>query len=221
MGKRQTVKDSQRTQPSSKLKAYCADIYNVDKRLVICAGLPSCGKTLSAIEGSLELVLSNTYDKLIIVRPVIVPACGLLPGSYEEKMGPYTRQAAEYASQCSQISFEGLMQSGRIEIYAADLLQGNRFRNSIIFVDEAQNIHKNDTLSVLSRLGEGSKMIITGDTSLGQQNKRIRENSMLHYLTKKFAGDEDIGVHTFYDEADILGDDFTKKIILALMEDFV
>lgn len=215
-----TVVQKQTTPP--KLKAYIRDLLNPDKRLVFVDGLPSTGKTKCAIENGLKLLRRGKYDKLITVRPVVIPETGYLPGALLEKMYPYIRQAAIYADMCTQEGFDQLIATKRIEVLSADLLQGDRFQNCFVVFDEMQNVHQDKTFAILSRAGEGAKFVCIGDTSKGQRSSKVKKQTMLRYCIENFANDPYASVHTFHDiDNDILGDDFTKHIIKKLAPDFV
>jgi predicted ribonuclease YlaK len=209
-------------QKSVKLEKLKRDLFDDSKKLLFIAGLPSTGKTLSCLEASMELLSTGRYRKLIIAREVIVPKFGMIPGDSKEKMQFHTRQAEEYIEACQQFSFGQMLYGKQIEIIPVDQLQGMRFRNAIVFIDEAQQISKNDTFAILTRRGEDSKFVICGDVSKGQQSKKLKDNNILKYCIDKFKGKPYVGIHTFYDkDKDLLGDDVTKDIIVTLMDDFV
>lgn len=205
-----------------KLQNYKRDLFNPNKRLVFAVGLPSTGKTKKAIEAGIEQVMRMEYEKLIIIRPVLVPEAGLLKGDLLEKMQPYIRQSGIYIEKYEQFTMEDLIKSGRVEILSVDLLQGNRFQNCFVVADEMQNVHMRHTFAFLSRVGEGCKYVVIGDISRGQCNKKIKQGeTLLDYCLNKFGNKEYCSIHRFYDTADILGDSVTKDIIITLMEDFV
>lgn len=209
---------------TEKIKGYRKDLYDPTKRLVLVEGLPHTGKTLNAIEVGVELVNKGVYDKLVIIRPVLIPEFGLLPGGLDEKMALYTRQAREYVNDSSLEGWLNLCLSKKIEILPADQLQGNHFKNSYVAIDESQNIHYLRSFKVFSRIGDGAKFVIIGDTSRGQENEKIKHDNLLQYGIRKFQpyNHPNIAIHSFYDEDnDILGDSFTKFIIKTLMPDFV
>jgi len=208
---------------TEKISNFRTDLFDENKRLIFAEGLPHTGKTLNAIEAGVIQVMKNKYEKLVIIRPVLIPECGLLPGSLEDKMSLYTRQAKEYVNGACLEGWIALCLDKRIEILPADQLQGNHFRNSFVVIDEAQNIHKKQTFKTLSRVGDNAKFVIIGDTSLGQENAKIKHENILQYSVRKFApyNHPNIAVHSFYDEEDILGDSFTKFLIVSLIPDFV
>lgn len=203
------------------LKGFKADLYDRSKRIVIAEGLPSTGKTKCAIEAGIEQVRSGKYEKMILVRPVIIPACGLLPGLMNEKMAPYTRQGGIYVDMCSQENFDELVFTKKIEIIPADLLQGNRFMDCYVLVDEAQHIHEENSFAILTRMGEGAKMVLIGDTSRGQAAKKVGKHSILNYAADTLREKDYVGVHHFFDESCVLGDEVTRDLVITLMGDFV
>lgn len=218
-----TPKNSMSTAGKPKLTAYKADLLDMKKRLVIVAGLPSTGKTKQAIDCAIKEITGGFYDKLIIVRPVVVPKAGLLPGTLLEKMHPYTRQSSLYCQELNgNVTLDDLIASGRAEVIPVDMLQGNRFARCYVVMDEMQQISKSETFKVLTRLGEGSKFVIIGDISKGQLGKEAKYGeTMMDYIIDKFQGEEYAGVHYFYSNDDILGDAVTKDIIVKLIQDFV
>lgn len=217
-----------RTKSTPKLKAFEADLLDDSKRLVFASGLPFTGKTATAMYCGIMRVCEEAYRKLIIIRPALDNAYGFLPGGNEEKMQFLLRQAKEYANEYAQGGWITMQQQGLVEAYPADQLQGIRFAESFVIIDEAQNISRKETFKTLSRIGGGGKIIVLGDISKGQENKRVKEDSLLHYCIDKFSTGNDeapirpeIGIHSFYEESDLLGDDFTKFLITHLMSDFL
>ena len=213
---KRTKETKEKLKVTEKIVAFRNDLVDTSKRLVFCTGLPSTGKTRSAIECAIEQVQRGTYERLIIVRPVIIPTYGFLPGDSDTKMFPYIRQSLIYINKSAQIDL-----AEKIEVIPVDQLQGNRFFNAIVVMDEMQSVPKEETFKVLSRVGENSKFIILGDTSKGQEHKKVKDNSILHYVIDKFKGKPYVAVHEFYEESDILGDAVTKDIICTLMPDFL
>lgn len=221
MGRR-FINAGYKQQKSAKLSAYKKDLADMDKRLMFCVGLPSTGKTRCAVEIGLQQVLEGKYEKLILVRPVVLPECGLLKGTLLDKMAPYTRQTNVYCEQYSGRDIIDLERNGQFEILPADLLQGDRFQNSFVVFDEVQNIHKEKTFALLSRVGENSKFVIIGDTSKGQSSRKIKQgDSLLDYAIEKFKDKDYVSQHSFYEIKDILGDECTKDIIITLLDDFL
>lgn len=208
--------------PTEKLKAYRKDLEDLNKRIVLVNGLPFTGKTAQAIDYAVKDIKKGFYDKLILVRSPLQSECGFLKGGYDDKMAPYTRQASIYCERSNEgMTLDEMIAVGVCEVIEPMFLQGNRFDRCVVLVDEAQNIHKDWAFKVLTRIGEGTKFIIIGDVSKGQANRRIKiEDSLPYYLMEKLRGKPYVGIHTFYEEADILGGEMEKDLILTLMDDF-
>lgn len=206
-----------------KLAAYRNALMDEEKRLVICAGLPSTGKTAQAIDCAVSMVKRELYSKLVIVRPTLPLSCGLLPGSLIEKMSPYISQSNKYCDEFGNTPLFALIQQEKAEVLPTDALQGNRFSNCIVIFDELQNVSYTEAFTLLSRLGEGSKFVLLGDISSGQLlNKKVKKGeTILDYCIDKFGEENYCSIHSFYDKDDILGDKVTKKIIIKLLDDFV
>ena len=221
MRDRSTLKNLTRCK-SEKLKNYQSDLLDNRKKLVVATGLPYTGKTKQAIEVGIHKIQIGEYQKLIICRPVVVPACGLLPGALEDKMSPYTRQSDVYIQQTDgRATLQDLIEQGRAEVIPIDLLQGNRFSDCFVVFDEIQNVPESEAYKVVTRLGENTKMVFLGDIATGQSNKRIKDKTLLHYLNRTYNEKHYCGIHSFYDEEDILApDETTKDIIITLMKDF-
>ena len=209
--------------PTEKLRQFRDALLNPEKRIVIGVGLPSTGKTKQAIDCGCREVNKGNYNRLIIVRPVVVPECGLLPGNIIEKMNPYIRQSDLYCEELNnQKGLMMLIREEKAEVIPVDLLQGNRFNNCYVIMDEMQNVHKKETFKTLTRIGEGSKFVILGDVSSGQIGKKVKQGeTILDYCLEKFVEKDYVSLHKFYDENDILGDSITKDLIITMMEDFV
>lgn len=208
-------------QYTDKLRALVKDLRNTDKRLVFVAGLPSTGKTKSSIEIGVQQVLERKYTKLIIIRPILIPEFGFLPGNAEEKMQYYLRQARQYVDDSTLDGFKRLVENNKIEFIPADQLQGSRFMDAYVVADEFQNVPKSQTFKFLSRVGEGCKFVVIGDISKGQANKKIKHgDTLIDYCLDVFGGKEYSACHFLYDYSDILGDTVTVDIIKTLIPDF-
>ena len=212
---------------SPKLSAYEKALLDTHKRVVVALGLPLTGKTALAIKCAMHDLRNGFYDRIILIREPIKSHCGFLKGDHLTKMAPYISQADRYMQQNGNETIEELMMRGVVEVQEPAFLQGNRFERCYVIIDEAQNIPKELTFQMLTRVDVGCKYVIAGDISTGQENEKLKiEKSMPYYLFHEFSEDEDLApymsFHTFYDkENDILGDDFCKLIINKLYKDFV
>jgi PhoH-like ATPase len=140
--------------------------------IVSLTGKAGTGKTLIAAACGLEQVINNTpsnggYDRLIVTRPVqpMGRDIGFLPGSLEEKMMPWIaplKDNLEYLFG-NRMALEEQIDQGTIEIEAMTYIRGRSIANAFIIVDEAQNLTAHELKTIITRVGHGTKLILTGD----------------------------------------------------------
>jgi len=132
----------------------------------IILGNAGSGKTLLACQIALNLTLDKNVEKIIITRPTISKEdLGYLPGGIDDKMDPWV--APVYGNMYQLLRREridAMISDRQIEIVPVSYMRGRTFTNSVIIVDEAQNLTHSQTLMILQRIGKGSKMIFCGDT---------------------------------------------------------
>lgn len=153
--------------------------------IVVASGSAGSGKTMFATHIGMQKLQSGEVDKLIITRPAVSvdEELGFLPGKLEDKMAPWTRPVFDVMQHyCPKAKIEKLMKDNIIEIAPLAYMRGRTFEKSWIICDEAQNTTINQMLMVLTRIGNGSKMIITGDP---QQYDRGFSHNGLQDLTEK------------------------------------
>ena len=168
--------------------------------LVTAMGVAGSGKSLLAIACALELVLEQKkYDKIIIYRPIqeTGESIGFLPGSQEEKLAPYFTAVMD--------SFEFLLANknpdwkrtldmyitkGKIELDSMTFIRGRSIPNTLIILDECQNVTEKDIKTYLTRVGEGSKVILLGDITQTDSDRLNSVNNALTKVMQKFKGSE-------------------------------
>jgi len=178
--------------------------------LVTLIGKAGTGKSLIALASALELVLNKKeYDKLIIYRPIqpVGNDIGYLPGTMEEKLGPWFQAildnfeflfGAKGATHGDwRKNLEMYTKKGLIEMEAITYIRGRSIPNTIIFVDECQNLSKEDVKTILTRAGEGSKIILTGDIEQIDNSDLDATNNGLVNIIDKFKNSELAGHITF------------------------
>tara|TARA_Y100001973_G_scaffold79520_1_gene116868 strand:- start:490 stop:1797 length:1308 start_codon:yes stop_codon:yes gene_type:complete len=137
--------------------------------IVTMIGKAGCGKTLLAIAAGLEQVLEQgEYKKLVVSRPVqpMGKDIGYLPGSMEEKMRPWllpVQDNLEFLLGDAKDTMGLMLDQGKIEIEALTYIRGRSISNAYIIVDEAQNLTIHELKTIVTRAGEGTKIILTGD----------------------------------------------------------
>jgi len=147
-------------------------------KVVIMTGKAGCGKTLMATAAALSKYEDRTFQKIIYTRPmsqVTKHDLGTLPGDVEEKFSPYLQGFycnAEYLVGGKRKNVETMIAQHSIEFLPLQLFRGASFHNSFVIVDESQVCSKSDMLTIGTRLGEGSKLVVMGD--LNQRDEKIK-----------------------------------------------
>jgi phosphate starvation-inducible PhoH-like protein len=183
--------------------------------IAFCVGPAGTGKTYLAIAEALRLVLSKKMRKLVLTRPVVEAgeSLGFLPGDLAQKINPYLRPL--YDAMEALIPFEMIhrMEENRIiEIAPLAYMRGRSLNDSIIILDEAQNTTKEQMKMFLTRIGEGARAVITGDTTQIDLPKRV-DSGLLHAISVLSAVE---GIHFAYlHTADVVRNPLIKKIIQA------
>ena len=185
--------------PRNKEQSFALDLL-LDEHIpvVTLVGRAGSGKTLAAVSAGLEQVLGNKlYKKLIVSRPVqpMGKDLGFLPGSLEEKMAPWLapiRDNLEYLLG-DRFAMEEYMRDGTIEIEALTYIRGRSISDAYIIIDEAQNLSKHELKTILTRVGDRTKIVLTGDIEQ-IDNVYINETSNgLTYAIEKFKEHEIAG----------------------------
>lgn len=136
-------------------------------KLVSLTGISGCGKTLLAIATGLEQILEKKqYKQLVVLRPMhsVGKEMGFLPGTKEEKLDPWIapiKDNLKYLYGKENVDY--MLNNGTIEIEAITYIRGRSIPNSFIIVDEAQNIDPHELKAILTRAGQGTKIVLTGD----------------------------------------------------------
>lgn len=170
--------------------------------LVSLVGKAGTGKTLVAIAAGLRKVTDEQkHHKLLVARPVIPMGrdIGFLPGTMEEKLGPWMRPIFDNVEYLMGLSREDkragrgadeLIDMGIIEIEALTYIRGRSLPQQYIIVDEAQNLTPHEAKTILTRVGEGTKIVLTGDPYQIDNPYVDAQSNGLSYVIEKFKGQE-------------------------------
>ena len=133
----------------------------------LLAGAAGSGKTLLACNVALDGLLRRQYEKIIITRPTVSKEeIGFLPGDLREKMDPWVQPIYQnFYALYDKVKIDKLIDDGKIEIVPVSFMRGRTFLESMIIVDEAQNVTHEQMEMITSRIGLRSKMMICGDSN--------------------------------------------------------
>jgi phosphate starvation-inducible PhoH-like protein len=183
--------------------------------LVFGVGPAGTGKTYLAMAHALSELLAGRVEKLILTRPAVEAgeALGFLPGDLEEKILPYLRPL--YDAMHDLLGKEDaarVMERGAVEVAPLAYMRGRTLSNAFILLDEAQNTTPEQMMMFLTRMGDHSRMVVTGD--LTQVDLPRSKKSGLKQALDVLQGVE--GIKSFYlDESDVVRHPLVQKIIEA------
>ncbi len=189
------------------------------KQVVFGIGPAGTGKTFLAVAYALSLLLSGKRQKLILTRPIVEAgeSLGFLPGDLAQKINPYLRPLYDAMESMTSLSvIHRLEENGSIEIAPLAYMRGRSLQNAIVILDEAQNTTIEQMQMFLTRLGEQSTAIITGDISQVDL-PRHRRSGLVHALSilQEIEGVEFV----LFDSRDVVRSRIVQQIIDAYASD--
>ena len=154
----------------------------LENTLTLLAGKAGSGKTLLACQIALDQLFTRQIEKVIITRPTVSKEeIGFLPGDLREKMDPWVQPIYQNMfALYDKSKVEKLIEDGNIEIVPLSFMRGRTFLDSVIIVDEAQNVTHEQMEMIVTRIGLRSKMIICGDD--GQVDLKSKRDSGFKFL---------------------------------------
>lgn len=169
--------------------------------VVSLVGKAGSGKTLLALASGLEQTFGKdaTYKKIVVTKPVepVGKDIGFLPGSMEEKMLPWLapiQDNLQFLMGDDKATLELYMEKGQIEVEAMTFIRGRSISNAFIVIDEVQNMTQHEIKTVLTRVGEGTKIVLTGDIEQIDNVYIDATNNGLSYVVERLK-DEQITGH--------------------------
>lgn len=187
---------------------------NKNQKIVIATGPAGTGKTLFATEQGVRNFLRGDYIKLIFTRPTVSvdEELGFLPGTLEEKMAPWVRPIYDILYNFITVKCaSALLEEKIIEICPLGYMRGRTFKNCWIVADEMQNCTVSQMKMLLTRLGENSRLIITGD--LEQHDRHGEINGLEDFLNKLKGRRSDSISSVEFDKGDIEREDVVKEVL--------
>jgi len=163
-------------------ETYLLKLNDPQKMIIFAIGPAGTGKTMLAVQWAIDQLKFGESTKIIITRPAVSvdEEHGFLPGTLNEKMEPWTKPIMDvFAENYNAKEIEDMIKEGVIEVSPLAYMRGRTFKNAVIIADEMQNATPSQMKMLLTRLGQGSKMVVTGDL---QQADRPSNNGLLEFL---------------------------------------
>jgi len=187
-----------------------------ENQITICVGPAGVGKSYIAMKAALDLLAdtSNSYEKIIIVRPAVEAEekLGSLPGNVEEKLDPYIFPSYYLMNKIiGKDARETLKDMDIIEVFALAYMRGMNIDNSILIFEEAQNSTPNQMKLLLTRIGFNSKFFISGDLEQFDRHKDKTQTGLWDAI-KRHKNTDDVGIFQFKDE-DIVRNPLITKLL--------
>jgi phosphate starvation-inducible PhoH-like protein len=162
-------------------RIYCQKLQTESTSILFAIGPAGTGKTMLAVQQGIKMFQEGLVDKIVVTRPAVSvdEDLGFLPGTLNEKMAPWTRPIFDVLGEYyQQKDIAKMLEEGVIEISPLAYMRGRTFKNAYIVADEMQNATVNQMKMLLTRIGDGSKMVVTGDLN---QADRMNDNGLIDF----------------------------------------
>lgn len=172
--------------------------------IVFAIGPAGTGKTLISTLAGIKGLKANQYDKFVITRPAVSvdEQHGFLPGTLQEKMAPWTRPIFDIFEEYYQPDqIEYMIKDNKLEIAPLAYMRGRTFKHSFIIADEMQNATDNQMKMLLTRIGDHSKLVVTGD--LNQHDRGYESNGLKMFMERLVKAGSDRIKMVKFDNKDI------------------
>ena len=200
-------------------KSFEALAFSRDTRVVFVDGPAGSAKTYCAARVGLHLLRARAADEMVYIRSIIESASksmGSLPGEVEDKFSPWVIPLKEKLDELLKpgISQE-LLDHNIVRAIPVNYVRGLTFNDAVVIVDEAQNLTRSELITIMTRLGEGSKMLIVGDTQQSDINGKSGFKQIYNLFNDQSS--EEAGMFCFkFEHCDIVRSEIVKFIISKL-----
>ena len=197
---------------------YASMLRSKSKKVILATGPAGTGKTLLATEHGIRFFLQGVYEKLVFTRPSVSvdEDLGYLPGTLEDKMAPWIRPIYDILYQHMSVKeVTALVEEKVIEIAPLGYMRGRTFKNCWIVADEMQNSTVPQMKMLLTRIGENSRLVVTGDLEqIDSSHHREDGPNGLEDFLDKFRGKRSPSIGSFeFDRGDIQREDVVREIL--------
>ena len=213
--KEKTTFENKFSKPKNKSQEkYFKELNKKSNKIIVATGPAGTGKTLLATEIGIKNFLLGKYEKIIFTRPSVSvdEDLGYLPGTLEEKMAPWMRPLYDILYNfINPKEVTNLIEMKLIEISPLGFMRGRTFKNCWIIADEMQNCSCNQMIMLLTRIGENTKLVITGD--LDQVDHTTNLNGLEDFLNKFKGKRSDSITNIEFEKKDIEREEVVKEIL--------
>ena len=181
-------------------KTYLQKLQNEETSIVFAVGPAGTGKTMLAVMHGIKMFQEGLIDKIIVTRPAVSvdEDIGFLPGDLNEKMAPWTRPIFDVLQEhFNAAEIAKMLEEGVVEISPLAFMRGRTFKGAFIIADEMQNATPSQMKMLLTRIGDGSRMAVTGD--IAQTDRKVSENGLIDFqrLYSQFENSKYISLCSF------------------------
>lgn len=188
----------------------------VENSITLCQGIAGSGKTHCAVGLALEYLLSDKVKKIVITRPVVEAGekIGYLPGDANTKLFPYLLPIEDEINHFIGPAYNATLKlNNKIEIVPLGFMRGRNFHNTFIVADECQNASYEQLKMLITRIGNNSKMVLTGDVSQSDLARHMQGG--FYHMMNALEGVEGVGISRLSNQ-DIIRNPIIGKIISRL-----
>ena len=174
------------------------------KHILFATGPAGTGKTMLAVQMGIRKLEDNEVDRIVITRPAVSvdEQHGFLPGDLKAKMEPWTRPIFDFLEEhYDPKKVLQMVENKTIEISPLAYMRGRTFKRAWIIADEMQNATQEQTKMLLTRIGEGSKIVVTGD--LAQHDRGFTNNGLADFLNKYNTASVNSIAHVQFEKRDV------------------
>ena len=192
----------------------------LEKRMVFAVGPAGTGKTLLAVLRAIKALREQEVTRIILTRPAVSvdEKHGFLPGDLNAKMEPWTRPIFDvFEEYYGLIETKRMLEEGVIEIAPLGFMRGRTFKHAYVIADEMQNATPDQTKMLLTRIGEGSSMVLTGD--LRQHDRGFDKNGLKDFLERFAANRKDSMAVCTFGREHIERDELVAEVLDVYGED--